>query len=209
MGPEHIIDERATIKGADIEKVYDECVSWLKNINATQIENDRPEFIKAIHNPGMTPREPRVSITYWALYPRDWKKTIEINLETNEGQVNLRASIGLPTGFFTSAAIEKRRRWWIMLVLDLFEHLHLDVDNSQKRAFFPYMNLRYMITDIWSSFALPLIGSIIFWVWGYITITNNDNFGYFLLLAGVIGPIRVLYHDNEIRKRIRELHPDR
>jgi hypothetical protein len=172
------------------------------------MQTHRPELIKAIHNPGDA-FERITHPSYWAWHPRDWKKTIEIHLETNEGQVNLRVSIGSPKGFFSPAAIEKRRRWWIMLVLDLFEHLHLDVNDSQKKAFLPHMNLRYMITDIWSSFAFPLIGSIILWVWGYSLITNNDNVGYFLLLGGFIGPIRVLYYDNEIRKRIRKFYPDR
>ena len=208
MKPEHVIDEHATIKGADIEKVYDDCLAWLNKIHANIIIQKRPEFIKAFHLPPDMLTQV-IDVEYWNWHPKNWEKNIDLFFYKIDDQVRVRLIIERPEGFHTKAAIEKRRRWWVILVLDLYKSLNIEVDSSHKKKFFSVTNLRKMKSDILHSFSLPLFGSLVMLVWGFHSILTDERIGYLFILAAVYIPLRVIYENFLIQKRIRELYPGR
>jgi len=186
--------------------VYDDCLGWFKKIRARIIVQRRLEFIKAFHRrTHLLARDE----TFGSWHPKDWDKYIDIFFYEFYDQVKIRIIIERPKGFHTQAAIDKRKRWWIPLVVDLYKNLNVEFDISQKKDFFPIANLHKMISDIWWSFMLPLSGSLFFWVWGFFILLNDEFFGYFLLVAGLITPLQIIYEVYQIRKRLRELYPDR
>ena len=209
LEPEYVIDEQATIRGADIEKVYDDCLVWLKKIHANIIIQKRPEFIKAFHLPPEMLTQVAGEAEFWNWHPKNWEKIIDLFFYKINDHVRIRFIIERPEGFHTEAAINKRRRWWVILVLDLYKSLNIEVDSSHEKKFFPFNNLRKMKSDIWRSFTLPLFGSLVMFVWGFHIIHSDSSIGYIFILAAVFIPIRVIYENFLIRKRMRELYPDR
>ncbi|MBC8223383.1 hypothetical protein H8E65_02265 [Candidatus Bathyarchaeota archaeon] len=207
MEPEHIIDETAIIPGADIEKVYDDCVEWVRSIKAVIREENKPFLIKAFHYY----EDPLVSTpdSGWDWHPKNFAKTIVIILDNAEEAVHFRFIIERPIGFFTSAAIEKYRRWWILYLVALLNHLKLDDDLSKSKQYISRSNLEKMSSDIKREFRFPILFSIIMGIVGIYLLMNRDSIGVIFVIGGLFVPIRVVYEDQRLKKRIREIYPER
>ena len=207
MDPEHIIDETASIQGADIEKVYDECVEWVKSIKGVIREENRPSLIRVFHRYV----DPLVSDTDtgWNWHPKNLAKYIVITLTEQDRAVHLRFTIERPRGFFTQEAIEKYRRWWIPYLVDLFNRLKLDENFNLSRQYISKSNLEKMRSDIRREFLLPFLFSLIMGVVGIYLLMNRDSLGALFTIGGLFVPIRVIYEDQQLKKRLKELYPDR
>jgi hypothetical protein len=207
MEPEHIIDETTTIEGADIEKVYDDCIDWLKSIKGVIREWNRPSLIRVYHNY----LDPLVSDTDtgWNWHPKNLAKYIVITLTEQDRAVLLRFIIERPRGFFTQEAVDKYRRWWILFLVGLFKHLKLDEDLARSRQYISKSNLEKMRGDIRRAFLLPFLFSLIMGVVGIYLLMNGDSVGAIFMIGGLFVPIRVLYEDHQLKKRLQELYPDR
>jgi len=95
LEPEHVIDEHATIKGADIEKVYDKCEKWLIEIGANVEKSDKQISIQAIHRKPMDFRWGWIRGSYSSIQRQpslrvlDMKKIINIEFEKEKDDVIL------------------------------------------------------------------------------------------------------------------------
>lgn len=126
-----------------------------------------------------------IDVEYWNWHPKNWEKNIDLFFYKIDDQVRVRFIIERPEGFHTKAAIEKRRRWWVILVLDLYKSLNIEVDSSHEKKFFPVTNLRKMKSDILHSFSLPLFGSLVMLVWGFHSILTDESWIFSHFSSGV------------------------
>jgi len=207
MEPEHIIDETATIQGADIEKVYDDCVGWLQLIKAIIREENKPSSIRAFHDYV----DPLVSGSdiQWNWHPKDYPKYIVIKFNKTDSAVNLRFIIEKPKGFFTQASISKYRRWWILLFIGLLKHLNIDDDLTYSKKFVSKTNLEKMKRDILRGFSLPLLFSLIICASGIYLLIKDEVVGSIFLIGALFVPLRVFYEGYLLRKRLRILYPEK
>jgi len=130
LEPEHIIDETVTIPGADIEKVYDDCLVWLKKIIAYRI-NDSEKFNRILaEHTGLT-RFRSSGI------PFDYAKHIEIILRQNCENVEVHVFMDQAYPKSPIDRYEKRRIFWKSYVGDLWKHLGVKLGNEEMQYYYP------------------------------------------------------------------------
>ncbi len=147
MEPGHIIDETATIPGADIEKVYDDCEKWLKTkLNASINEYKFPKYLRAYHSL----REHSVG---------DFKfygKIISLSLEKEADNVLVNIIMDEPDENPFLHGYENRRRAWFFWVEHLWKYLGVEIDDSMLERWYSPENIRENVSEyiqriiIWS-----------------------------------------------------------
>jgi hypothetical protein len=134
---EYVIDEQATIRGADIEKVYDECVSWLKTIRARIKEQDRPYFLHASHLERFDGRTKRTL------------KRIHIRLSQRHESVMVSLIIDAPEGITLTKSqrmFERYRLSWGDYVEGLWRSIGVEMNPHVERQIYRYEDLRNQVT---------------------------------------------------------------
>jgi len=201
MEPEHIIDEQATIKKADIEKVYDDCISWLNNRKSILryeyvwiLDQDRPFTIIANH---------QKSADEWAIE----RKSITITLKEGEEGVSVRLvmdsrrSDSLFDKSLTSC-------YWGYLVENFWEALEVEADLQMLQRLYPEKYLRMMRSlerDMWIfKYVAYFLVSCIF-----ISVIVSEGRFLWYILAGLALALVPIHDDYRIKKRIDKLYPDR
>ncbi len=122
MDPEHIIDETALIQRADIEKVYNDCVNWLKKIRAEINEQTHPTYIRANHD--------RTSPEGTAL--ENLSKIIMINIEKKFNDVMIRIRIESTT----YSSHQRRSQYYsLFIVEDLWRIFFVNMNPLMKQLY--------------------------------------------------------------------------
>ena len=195
LEPKHIIDETVTIEGADIEKVYDDCVTWLSGLGAEKLEEDYPSFIKASHK-GDRP------------YYEDFGKLITISLTHDNGNVVIRVVMDEREKTLFFGGIENRRRSWLKIVELLWKHIGVVLDDETLCDLYPETSLEKIISDHkkrwWEM--LFLMGLLIIFVLAYPPIASAASIPALLIIIVLVGEA---YTVKKYQKRLRELYPDR
>jgi hypothetical protein len=205
MEPEHIIEETATIPGADIEKVSDDCIDWLKKNRAEIINIEKPWLIQANHRRGLD-----LALTT----PEDWHKNISIKLEQLGDDVKVHLLMDTPR---TSRRnhVRKVKSYWPLLVENLWRTIGVEIDGDLLHNLYPISALEFILNDMRkeligaflvlnSPILLGIIGNIL-------TKANLDMLsiiGYFVmvtLLVIWIGGKKYLH----VRNLQLDLYPDR
>ncbi len=125
MESEHIIDETATIQGADIEEVYDDCVIWLKKIRAEINEQTYPVYLKAHHD--------GTNISEGSSTPVDWPKNIMIDMQKHIDDVIIR--IRIDSIELSSHKIRKSHYYWLLIVEDLLRIFFNNMNPIMKQLY--------------------------------------------------------------------------
>ena len=139
---EHIIDETATIEGADIENVYNECVEWLKEINAVIEEVIKPLTIKARQEKSGNPRwgwlhtQDMIIWNFPSTDVLDMKKNITIILEKQENDVLLRIRIDPWSRINGLDSFQNRRSIWLKFVGDIIQRLGVELDRTRLQYYY-------------------------------------------------------------------------
>lgn len=132
MESEYIIDETATIKGADIEKVYDKCISWLKIKKAKIVEEKRPNFVKALHGRGE------------GIWAQDTGKFFIIELvQKYDYTVIVKFQIP-PLKWLLKSKKYFYHFWWYQYIEELWTHLGVTINETYLKRLYPYTNLKKM-----------------------------------------------------------------
>jgi hypothetical protein len=205
MEPEHIIDETTTIQGTDIEKVYNNCIEWLKKNRADITLMEKPIFIQANHQRGL----------YLApTTPEDWYKNISIKLEQNGDDVNVHLLMDTPR---TSRRnhVRKVKSYWPLSVENLWHNIGVEIDGDLLLNLYPISTLEFILDDMRKELIgafLVLISPILLGILGNIlTKASLDMLsivGYFVmvtLLVIWIGGKKYLH----VRNLLLDLYPDR
>ena len=137
MEPEHIIDETATIQGADIEKVFDDCVEWLLKNRADITLMNKPILIQANHVRG-TWFEPTT--------PDDWYKEISIRLEQLDDDVSIHLLMDF-SEMGSSTNVRKVKSYWPLIVEKLWRHIGVDISRELLLDLYPISVLEFTLND--------------------------------------------------------------
>jgi len=191
--PEHIIDEQATIKGADIEEVYDACLSWLASLKARILEQKRPNFIKAQHGSG---RRERV---------QKHGKIFLIRLSSKGKDIVIDLKIP-PISWIPSQKSPVYPIYWTEFVENLWRHVGVPISDDLLRRLYPLKNLRRMIYD---NLVTIFTMVILFGLGIYIS-----QFGpSWLVVLGVTGLLATTHPSFldalKLRNKLKELYPDK
>ena len=202
MKLEYVIDEQTTIKGADIEKAYDDSISWLKKRRYTSfLETIKPRYIKARTN------------RYASNYRRDIYRTmiVELNLTQSMKGVEIQLRI-LPSNKLPKHEITWLRRIGGKYVVSFWESLDVETNEDTLRRLFSYSDLKKELNYYRTiSFMFMMIYCVIVFLGHNISMSNSSSLLYFFL---VIIPMFALpffsvIQTANIEKKIRELYPDR
>ena len=206
MESEHVIDEMATLEGANIEKVYEDCLAWLTLNKARIREQRRPEYIKAEHGHGR-------GVSY-----QDHAKFFLISLNQDGNEVIIDFKIPqlswAPPSKFPVYSL-----FWSEFVEDLWRHLEIPIDEVFLRYLYPLKNLRKMyFTKIKGFIFLTLIhgaglllGVLLSWLEKkHVTsIILISSFGALSIIGWIITARPMLVEALKIKNQLRELYPDR
>lgn len=206
MEPEHIIDEQATIEGANIEKIYTECILWFENLDATIMEQNKPVSIRAVHK--------NIKNRYDMEKPINWGKIIEIRFFQYNSDTIVRVKMVPSKGMWKVYPVERARYYWASLLLDLYKHLGVEGSHDTLQRLYPKsefktaINLRIlmfiiglliiMVVELSNiSFEREIIWDIswryVRWIW------------FLLILIGGYETYWVIYKE---RKKMKRLYPD-
>jgi hypothetical protein len=203
MESDHVIDKDVIIERADIDRIYDGCLRWLKEINA-KIKEKGDDHILAEH---------KGSVRYQGWWFRN--KTINITLKKIEENVHVRLVMDpiyekfQPKGF----GIKYLKRYWVDLIVHLWTYIGVNVDKKILYDLYPYSILERRVDAFKFSF-FAFLGIIIFLgiplIWliielkfqGFIALMLVILFGYSLGRM-----IDYRYKQNPL-KLMRELYPD-
>ena len=215
MEPEHVIDEHATIKGADIEKVYDKCEKWLIEIGANVEKSDKQISIQAIHRKPMDFRWGWIRGSYSSIQRQpslrvlDMKKIINIEFEKEKDDVILHIFIDPWSIISGLDRFEKRKSYWLKFVGDLLQYLGIELEKHQlqyyyKRDFF-INKLKGQQRQLFLSFT-PAV------VFLALVLIPQDFFSMLFFTGLVIYSFLVIPYEwdnlKKINNKYRELYPD-
>ena len=192
----HIIDDTATIKGADIEKVYDDCVIWLSRYGANILKENRPNLMKAYHKGARA-------------FHEDWSKNITISLQQSKEDVCIRIVIDHGSSLTLRENVyEDLRRSWIKIVEDLWGNIGVKMDDQIIEHLFPKSTLEKIINDhrqrvLFFVFVL-MFGFFIILVYPPVAIQASIPIVFIIII--IIGEAQKI---SFYKKRLRELYPDR
>jgi hypothetical protein len=202
MEPEHIIDETATIKGADIEKVYDDCVSWLKKKRYRMTQNHKPRFIQANY------------VTTFSTSPEDWDKNITINLKQTEAEIEIHLLIDAP---HKQGRTRDRRAnaYWRFVVEKLWKFIGVEISRELLVSIYPQTILVFILDDLkyglcmmFFVFSFPFFYAILLDILMSTPLNISYILGIFLMILTLIiwiGGSQYL----QVRKLLGDLYPSR
>ncbi|MFX1517651.1 MAG: hypothetical protein ACFFC6_15210 [Promethearchaeota archaeon] len=201
--PEYIIDEQATIRGADIEKVYDDCISWLKIRRYTSfLETFKPRYIKARTN------------RYASNYRRDIYRTMIVELYLTQSMKGVEIQLRiLPSNKLPKHEIIWLKRIGGKYVVWFWEYLDIEVNEDTLRRLFPYSDLKkelnYYRTGMFFSILLGYVVTVL----RYNYSKSNSSSVFFIDFLVTITLFALLSFSiiqiTNIEKKIREIYPDR
>ena len=202
---EQIIDETATIQGADIETVYDDCLAWLKKNRADITLMEKPTLIQANHRRGLY-----LEMTT----PEDWHKEISIKLEQLDSDVNIHLLMGFPQkGSRTN--LKKITSFWPLMVENIWDYIGVEISKELLINLYPVSVLEFILDHVKNNVIMSfiaLVSPIILGIFGNIlTSTNLDMMsivGYCVMVALLliwIGGRKYLH----VRHLLFDLYPDR
>ena len=135
MALEHIIDETATMPGADIEDIYDRCLQWIQTIPIHDLETTRSHSIQAHH-------KVRASSSVSIMFQH---KKFTINLSEQGNNIEIHINIYKIPNFFDPPLKEKRnlyQMYWIDYVAHLWKYLGVDLRIYDLKRFYPIDNIK-------------------------------------------------------------------
>jgi len=198
--PVNIIDESATIKGADIEKVYDNCLEWLekrnsylRNESVKILNQSRPEYLEAQHyflgaEGGIVQR-----------------KKIMIYLEESENSVIVRLVLSyrnvekLIDPSLTASA-------WSYLFESLWDRLGIKIDENTLRRINPESHLDILRYGLIFVVGVCFTMGIFFFWFGFSDGTFlGVLFGLSLCVFFILTPLD--YYWKALRKK-KDIYPD-
>jgi len=198
--PEHIIDETATIRGADIEKVYNDCVNWLNKIQATIKEQDNPFFLHATHIELFGGQFTRVI------------KWIDIRLSEGHESVIVNIIIDPPKGLTLTRRqrrLEQYRLSWNAYVKDLWKSVGV-LDPYIERQLYPYEVLENQVSKMKRNMFVVAGITLIFIFMVFSGISPDvSNILSGAILLNLYLVFRLYLSMSKIKNRILELYPDR
>lgn len=200
--PEPIINETATIKGASIEKVYDQCKDWLKSVDAQILDESKPHFIKAIH-----------TINIMKNHAQEKYFLISLTQETSPFQ-----KVFSPTNTIISFKIHRPTGYhfwhlpWVEYVESLWRHISVPMDNNMLRHLYPKKHLIPLKNDSRNHY-LQFMAMVVFLVAIALSfIRSNVIFSIGIFLLAAIGFVLfAMPHQNKSRQyktMMQELYPD-
>jgi len=177
MEPEHIIDETVIIQVADIEKVYDNCVSWLKNLGA-KISNEN------INNSIISTHEVLIGRRKGPNYFK-YKKKILIELTDGKEYTKVRIIMDRDRDpyYETEEHRELFKEHWIDLVVDMWKFIGVTPKESLLRRFYPRDRLERRADHELSIFKVSVIPYIALLV---LTVPTMGGIGFFLSFIALI-----------------------
>ena len=202
MEPEHIIDETVTIRGADIETVYDDCLSWLKKKQATIKQEDKPFYLQATHIEHHGGRFIRVF------------KWIDIQLTEAQASVTINIKIDPPEGITLTRSqrrLEQYRLSWKTYVIGLWRNIGVEFNQNVERQVFSYELLENQVTSINRRIYL-MIGLTLLFLTGRSLSGISSEVSRILssfTVMNILVLIALYYQMMKMKKRVRELYPDR
>ena len=188
--PEYVIDEQATIEDADIEKVYDACLSWLVLKKARILEQSRLEFIKAQHGMGRRERIQKHGKIFLIKLSQNGKNII-INFKTP------------PISWIPPQKSPVYPIYWTEFVEDLWRHIGVPIDEDLLRRLYPFKNIRRMIIDnLITLFMMVVLFGLVIYL---------SQFGLsWMIILGIVGLLVTaypsLYEVQKLRKKLHELY---
>jgi len=218
MEPEHIIDETATIQGADIDEVYESCLEWVKSIRADVCEKNKPSFIKAEHR--------LYTVFPFGIYPNPHIDWIILNIHlTQEKKIlheifqdypDVKVEVKIPNIQHNTKRRLPRYVRWYQVVEEFWNYLGIDLDDEVLRRYYPQRHLEITLNVMRNIFAFSILFIIILDIaLFYIYMTNQMN--ELTLLTSLVLPVAGLYYvlkpnmkvARDIMKRLRELYPSK
>ena len=211
----HIIDETATIKGVDIETVYDKCEKWLIKIGANVEKSDKPISIQAIHRKLMDfrwgwIRGSDISIQRQpSLRVLDMKKIIKIEFEKEKNDVILHIFIDPWSIISGLDRFEKSKSYWLKFVGDLLQYLGIELEKHQLQYYYKRDLFINKLQGQQRQLFLSFIPAVVFLA---LVLIPQDFFSMFIFTGLVIYSFLVIpYEWNNLKKinnKYRELFPD-
>jgi hypothetical protein len=202
LEPEHIIDETATIEGADIEAVYDRCVSWLKRTRSNISQVDKPKLIHANFN------------SVEARSPDGWSKNITIELEKVDDAVCIHLLMDSPEKLSREFVI-RAKAYWPLMVEKLWRFIGVEIRGELLLTLYPITVLEFILDDLrynllMSFFVLssPLLLGIVLGISRYEYLDMRYILGLLLMVFLILMWVGGLQY-YQVRTLLRELYPDR
>ena len=137
MEPEHIIDETVTMKGTSIEKVYDDCIEWLRTKKANITKQNSPTTIEAILQEKILGY--RSSIT---------TETVKLQLSQDKSSFpslfpdNHAVIVKFRMDSWTVLGLKQfPQKMWIQYVEELWRFLKIPLDDDSLRRLYPLSRL--------------------------------------------------------------------
>ena len=210
MESEHIIDEQVTIKDADIEDVYDDCIEWLRMKRSIIIQENRPHFVEASHV-GSRPDHEEVY--------EDFAKHIRITITPTEDAVQIHIIMDELEKNPRVVGYENRRRVWSGLVEELWKHIGVEIDNEVLKQLYSLSKIKERIKEHRKNITYILgifVVGLIFFEYVSLQVLNSPflylvyrtNREIYFLIHGI--PLgREVLRLFKWRKRLTELYPYR
>ena len=201
MDPEHIIDETATIKGTDIEKVYDDCASWIKKRASTQIlTQSRPTHLKARSH-----IRPNSGL---------WARWMLLELSLKKEETNTIIMVKMTPEKLSPFTFDLHRLDFPKTLEALWKHLDIEIDDIMLRRLYPYSELIGEITWLRPLYVVSIVPFLL-GLSLFLSDFNSQKFdeNFFIIISlfclGFLNLLVAYRKRKNILIKLRDIYPDR
>ena len=181
MNIEYVISEKIIIEDANINEVYNKCISWMETQKVKFLEEERPFHIKALHSVNHP-------------YKRQGKHII-VDLDEVETEVGV--SFKIP---HLEWKMHKGIYWifWIEIMEEFYRYIGVEIDDELLNQFYNEEYYNAMIKG-------NKINAILFFIFSAVVIFYSIIYMPIMIILGVgISLIALPFymtHNNLIKKR--------